>query len=350
MRGISISNKNFFNITYVKIRNEADQIITVRREEDCVIITSNYVACPRVAYCRVGEDFIFDLADDDIREFVKEHYPDDYYKDVVEEPYSRFKPSVKKDYNMNHVEYIENWSEVRISFDGTFVKKDYPLKPYTVELKDAYDILHKLFVKYKKIVNRLIDNNQFIPTLTAGVDTRALSALWRDRKLDTYFSKVVKDDGKNQVELGEADYETAKAVAERIGLKNHVDTPSGFRTLSGMYTESVRNLYGLEVNDLRFIYKFIQHQIRGHFNIYIFTDDLFLTIKQPGPFVFRALILMILCPDLLDLPFVGTQGMWNRYKRPYYFYEEYKDYIDEAQSIIEYWGKEKVENILNEDY
>ena len=61
--------------------------------------------------------------------------------------------------------------------DGSFEKVDYPLIPYSVDLKDAYDLIHKLLLKYKHGVESLLAQNKFIPTLTGGVDTRCLTAL-----------------------------------------------------------------------------------------------------------------------------------------------------------------------------
>ena len=75
--------------------------------------------------------------------------------------------------------------------------------------------------------------------------------------------KDVKQDGKNRADLGAADLECATRVAEHMGIFKHRNELGGCVTLSGMYTESTRGMYQMDVNDERFIYKFIQHQLRG---------------------------------------------------------------------------------------
>jgi hypothetical protein len=114
------------------------------------------------------------------------------------------------------------------------------------------------------LVDNLIDKNKFIPTITGGIDTRALIALWRDEyKGDTFFIKEVKNDGKNHVELGQQDLKCAVGVGEKLGLTEHVDDRGGKKTLSGMFTDNINySLAATYLNNPDFIYKFIQHSTR----------------------------------------------------------------------------------------
>ena len=349
--GFSITNSSFNrDVSYIE-RNAVGDCISVNKVGDDIVFTTNYVSCPRIAYCYYEEKFIFDLGNDGISCFLSKFFPNDMFQEVVNEPYCLFKDSVKKDYTYKHINFIENWSKVVVHKDGTFEKEDYPLKPYSVELKDAYDLVHKLLIKYKLGVQSLINENKFIPTLTGGVDTRCLSALWKDKGIDTFYTREVKQDGKNNVDLGLADYKCALEVANRLNIFKHINDKSGYVTMSGMYTEATRGMYKMDVNDERFIYKFIQHQVRKNTTLLPFADDLFLQIKQPKQNVFRCVLSLLLCPDLMDLDYIGTKKTFERYNnKPYTFYEEYGDYIDDAKAIIEYWGKDKCDNILNENY
>ena len=339
------------NESYIKENVLGDFVKWEAIGED-IVFTTNYVACPRIAFCIKDDNFIYDLGKDEIRTFVMRYWPYDYEQDVLEEPYSLFKTSVKQDYVIKHVNFIENWSKVIVHRDGSYEKVDYPLNPYSIELKDAYDNLYKLLTKYKKGVITLLEQNRFIPTLTGGVDTRCLSSLWRKEihkyNINSFYLKDIKQDGKNRVDLGQEDLNCALQVAQRLGITNHINKLDWNVTLSGMYTEATRGMYKMDVNDSRFIYKFIQHQIRGSSIILPFADDLFLEIKQPGKDVFRCLLSLILCPDLLDLPYIGTQKMFelNNYK-PYNFYEEYGDCLEQAKEIMNYWGEEKCHCLRN---
>ena len=81
-----------------------------------------------------------------------------------------------------------------------------------------------------------------------------------------------------------------------------------------------------------------------------FIDDIFLSIRQPKKNVFRCLLVLLLCPDLMDIKCIGTKKMFDLYNgKPYDFYEAYAEYIPEAKEILAYWGKEKCDNILKED-
>ena len=326
--------------------NVVGQYVRITKVDDNIEFTSNYVSCPRIAYSIINGKFIFDLGRR-IVDFVYENYPNDCFQVVLEEPYCEFKQSVLEDYKVKHVEFIENWSKVILHRDGSFEKIDYPLKPYSVELKDAYDLVHNLLIKYKLAIEKLLEEDRFIPTITGGLDTRCLSALYRDKNIDTFYLNDIKQDGKNRVDLGKKDLECALTVANHLGITKHTEDLNGKLTLSGMFTEGIRGMYNMDVNDERFIYKFIQHRHLNYNLLLPFSDDLFLQIKQPRKNVFRCLMCLILCPDLLQYGCIGTYTTFIKSNyQPYNFFENYKNYIKEAQDIIDYWGEEKVKNIL----
>lgn len=331
--------------------NAVNQSIKIMKIGDTFEFTTNYLACPRIAYAYYNDKFIFDLGRIAISDFVKEYYPNDYKKENIEAHFKGFKISIKEDYEINHINFIENWKKVIICKDGTFKKEDYPLIPYSIELKDAYDLVHQLLLKYKNVISDLFKKGKFIPTITGGLDTRVLTALWKDNlndyKLDCFYLKNIKNDGKNNVELSKADLECAMKVASRFNLFKNIEHLKDKVTLSGIYTDNICSLYKVYFNDSDFIYKFIQHGNWWGYNLRPYADDLYLQIKHPGKYVFRCLLAMILTPDLLDIPLIGSNKIFiNHNHQPYNFYEEYKDYIPLAQEIIDYWGEEKCKNIL----
>ena len=356
---MQILNKTFilnedFNLiendtTIYYTENVVGQYIKIEKVNDTFVFTTNFLTCPRIAFSRFEDKFIFDLNINEAISFVAKYYPNDFTKEVNEQPYSLFKESVRIDYKYNHIDFIENWSKVIVNKDGSFKKVDYPITPYSVELKDAYLLVYNLLMKYKNGVDKLISENKFIPTLTGGVDTRCLTALWRNSNVSTFYTKEIKPDGKGNANLGYADLSCALKVAERIGVNNHTNNNDGYITLSGMFTEATRGMYKMDINDDRFIYKFIQHQRRSSKLLLPFADDLYLQIKQPKKNVFRCLLSLLLCPDLLDLEYIGTKKTFEKYNnQPYSFYDEYGEYIDDAKDILKYWGKQKIIDLLEE--
>ena len=337
--------------SYIKREANESQYKWEKVNED-VVFTTNFIAAPRIAYCKYKDKFVFDLGRENVVAFVKKYYPNNYLKETLEEPYSRLKKSVQDDFIYNHIEFIENWSRVVVHSDGSFEKEDYPLTLYSVELKDAYDILHELLVKYRKLIQNYINYDNFMPTITGGIDTRALSSLWKDiYKGDTFFIKEVKNDGKNLIELGQEDLECATLVGEALGLTNHTNNRQGRKTLSGMYTDNINSLANIYLNEPDFVYKFIQHSTRWSGELRPFADDLYLQIKQPKKKLFRCLMVLLLCPELRGYPLVGTEWLYEKYgNRPYNFDVEFAPYIEEAQEILDYWGKDKCTNILNDDF
>lgn len=314
-----------------------------------IVFTTDFFACPRIAYCVVENEFVFDLDRDKIQEFIRNHFPNDYIKNELEEPYNHWAKSVQGDYWYKHIQFIENWKKVTVHKDGTFEKESYPLQLFSTELKDAYDLLHNLLLKYKRLVKNYADKDLFIPTISGGLDTRVLSSLWKGvYQGDQFYLADIKNDGKNHIELSQADLGCALAVANTLGCPNHVGVRNGLKTLCGRYPcETFGPAY---INNPEHLFAYIQHSTRWSAQLRPFADDLFLQIKLPSERVFRAVMLMLLAPELANLPLITTQKLFEKYNHSSYnFYEEYEDALPEAQNILDYWGKEKCKNILKED-
>ena len=352
----AINNNSFTdNFTPYHEENYVGQFIDCQKINNKIILTTNFISAPRIICTKKNDLFVFDLGRDEIKNFLELNFEDPYKtKEELAEPYCRFTKTVIGDYLFNHVNYIENWSKIIISQDGQFEKIDYNLTLYSMELKDSFDIVYNWLKKYKIAVNKLISENKFIPTITGGIDTRTLTFLYKpniqENNINTFYIKAVKNDGKNRLILGEADLNCALQVAEAIGINNYSEIiPSGYVTVSGKFSESNRGMFGLEPNDQFFVFKIIQHHIlkSGISKVLLpMADDEFLMIKQPGKDIFRCLLALLLCPELLTLPCIGTQNIFEKYdNKPYNFYEENKIAIEEAKKIIAYWGENNCKKI-----
>ena len=266
------------------------------------------------------------------------------------------KVSITKRYKSN-LNYIENWKKIILNNDGTFkvIKNDFI--PFQLDIKDNYELFKKFLLKYKRIISNLIKDKIFIPTITGGLDTRGFIGLYRDKisELDGYFLTEVKQDGKNNIEQGKLELELANQVVKKIGLKewrlNQLeDSNIPYITMTGMFNENA-DAYD-NPNDPEYIYKLIQHGWGNKYQ-YInkltpFMDDDYLIFKQDKELT-KCLLLLLLAPDLLHIPFISGTSLFNHFKDGCLIYPFMEDYLIEAQKILIFWGEEKCKNILKED-
>ena len=120
-------------------------------------------------------------------------------------------------------------------------------------------------------------------------------------------------------------------------------------SMTGMFTDITEKDYALTLNDSAYVYKFIQHHTAMR-SVAPFIDDYVLSIKLPEVNIWKCVLALLLCPDLLNIGCVSTIRLLEKYDGyPYDFYEEYMDHIPTAKKILEHWGKEKCDNILKED-
>lgn len=345
----SFSNDSFF---FKITPRGSDKVMMCYKEGQDIIFKTDFVSAQRIAYCRYEDKFIFTFHIDNIIGFLKQFYTEDQIYKEPEPQYARYRNSIRKDYCVNYVQFIDNWKRLIVHPDGTFDLIEDDFVPYTIPLIDAYDNVHRLFIKYKTYIESHIDN--FIPTITGGADSRILCCLYRDKadQIPGFYLRDYKNDGKNNIDLGRLDLECAYKLAERLGIKEHYNIlPEGNLTMSGVFTENLRGMYGQELNDPKFFYEVIKHdRLQGNF-IKPFKDELFVSIKQPSLDTFRCLALLLVSPDLMDLPFNGTKKLYEKYNgQPYDFFKENEEAMKEAKHIMEVWGKEKCENILNPNY
>ena len=264
-------------------------------------------------------------------------------------PYFEKKTYVDHIRNCKSVSRITNWKRVSIKQDGSIavIKNDVP---FTVPLvsQEGVDVFLEWVEKYLRIVHSAIAEQNFIPDLTGGLDTRILSWFWRDEvdKLSYYHLCLVKPDGKDNVERGSAESEIAAKVLEKIGASlervEKVENKVGFK---GIFTENARHYASL--NDPNFLYDFVGLHMsdKGIFysmnSVCPFVDNLYLSLFHPAIYYMRTLLALLFCPDLLSIELYGFSD------KPSYFLESKFSYLipDINKFIDEYDLHNKVAEV-----
>ena len=93
---MQILNKTFilnedFNLiendtTIYYTENVVGQYIKIEKVNDTFVFTTNFLTCPRIAFSRFEDKFIFDLNINEAISFVAKYYPNDFTKEVNEQP------------------------------------------------------------------------------------------------------------------------------------------------------------------------------------------------------------------------------------------------------------------------
>ncbi len=320
-----------------------------RTAKNVIKFYTNFIAAPCIYYVKKDNLFCFSFDPYLVVDFAKENNIEltDTYDNLLkinENVRCHIKQSIKKRYKYN-LNYIENWSSVKLHEDGSFNVQQYYLKPFTLDLKTNFNAFKELFLKYKKMVYTLIDEKRFLPTLTGGLDTRSFTGLYRERvgELDGYFLQSVKQDGKNNIAQGLMEQKFAKIISNKIGLaQNHFEDLGDKITLSGFMNENA-NSYD-NPNDPEYIYKFIQH---GYDNTHqyinkltIYMDDDYLKFKQENE-IFRLVTLLVFAEDLIHVPFISGTSVFNQFLdgAQVVFIDDFQKAVD----IIKYWKSKGID-------
>jgi len=366
---LSITNFNFNSVNDYESLNLIEQnsrIYGHKHQDDKIIFEANFVACPCIYYVRQDDLFCFSFDVDQVVEFAQQHnipLTDTYdnLKDISDNIRSHIKSSIMKRYKYN-INYIEKWKKVTLDNKGNFKIEENNFIPFQLEIKYNYSLFKKWVIKYKKLVTNLINKNKFIPTITAGLDTRALTAFYRDRIKDInyYYLTAIKGDGKNNVNKGLKEVEIADKVAKKIGLLGErVEflniKDKEYITLSGQFNENI-NSYD-NPNDPDWIYKFLQHawgntsDYRYDYQLLPFLDDDWLIFKQDfeNKELQRCLFMLLFASDILHIPFISGARLFNVYTEGAFISVVLKNNLKAAIEILDYWGEEKINNIFKED-
>lgn len=348
----SITNFNFYEaqnfkcpfpkyspLNYEYYRNEDD--------EDEIIFETNFLACPCIYYVRDKERnlFCYSFDVDNVVDFAKAHnipLTDTYdnLNQINDNIRKHIKPSVLKNYRYS-VKYIEQWKRVVLDSQGDFSITYNEFVPYQKEISENLPDFLRFLEKYKKIVDKAIDDNNFVPTLTGGLDTRGLITLYKDRitELPGFYLKAIKQDGRNNAAMGELETILATNVAKIVNLKSErFENLSDFKdsaiTLSGTFNENAIEYENPA--DIQYITKIISHSYSNSYTystqILPYIDDDYLQFAIKGEFL-RIFLILYGMSELRNVPFISGTFLYNQYPQGVTLYQLLEDSFEYLNSI-----------------
>jgi len=256
--------------------------------------------------------------------------------------------------------FIRDWKHIRIDRETFALEKedlDFS-EAYSVNVEDSFDLILQWIEKYKSLTEKYVSKQMFIPTLTGGLDTRALTYFWRDfigKPITKYFLKINKTaDARKYAEdpaaylskYGETIMNTAKLelakdavehklssqVAKRLGNLEVQAKLENFQTsLSGLGTDSSQFIE--RMNNKEWVRQVVGTRCATERLIYPFYDDLFLRIKFHRVHEQRILFALMLCPDLLDIPLVSDRKFGQ-----YMFSDLDLNVISYCEELLKKWN------------
>jgi len=225
-----------------------------------------------------------------------------------------------------NIKIIRNWTRIKVNESSISIEEVDVSKYLAVPIKDSFEILNKWISKYKNYLSK----NRYMPTLTAGIDSRILTYFWRDdESIKTVRCKKQKSYTHHYYDGYLATYVLNKLKRDDIKLIEKKNAP----LLSGYGTEVYRchNKYSTEQR----INKFTNHlncysAIFYTSHTYPFLDDLFIRIAPEEKDLLHTCLLLWLAPDLLDIPFHTIEDM------PIYRTDKLP--LRKAEQILKIWG------------
>lgn len=343
-----ITNENFNDIQDTDIvynRYLPENSVRVARVGDEIVISTEYPVSNCWYYIKIKDNFILTNRINEIDRFCFDNglIPQGDMLKIFK--YRLYHKSAEVTYKLQY-KYIEDFREIRVKADGAYSYTPFGFKSFWKDPKENYDQIKEFLLKYKRTIKQLITDGVFLPTLTGGLDSRTIIGLYRDELgcIESYYLKAVKPDGKNHVEKGMKEIDVAEIVWKRLGVSpTRTESLNGCVTVSGRLNENQRDKNMDFVNTF-WVDKVIRHDYNTEKIVKLYTDPLYLELMQTKN-IYRCLFALLLIPDLLDIPLVGMSDDYYA-EGTYDFYEKYKTEIQEAKAIMEYWGKEKCDNIL----
>lgn len=348
-----ITNTNFETIsdtTIVYNKYVKDNVVYLTVKEDEIIIATDYAVVPCWYYIKKDDNFI--LTDDiiQIEKFCKENAIVSTPNRLAISYYGLNHKKGAKTYKIGY-KYIEDYKEIHLKPNGDYSIIPFGFKAFYKEPKDSYDQISQLFKKYKSILDEMIKDGVFRPTLTGGLDSRTLIGLYRDHihELDSYYLLDVKNDGLNSVRKGQDEIQLAQRVVEYLGCNwKKVDNLTDRVTLTSHLNENQCQLKASIVNNYKdfWVDKVVRHYKNNKNTIRWLMDPLYLELKIPCFTFYKCLFAMLLIPDLIEnIPLISLGGVYDKHGA-YNFYGQNYEARVEAEKVMNYWGKANCDNIL----
>ncbi|MCM1404235.1 MAG: hypothetical protein NC133_01885 [Prevotella sp.] len=349
-----ITDANFQQIKSCQERTNAGIVTKLSKSNKTIKITVNTMAPFAVYKWEQGKHFAISNKLDMIAEYIAP-LGNELEFTLTESKYANVKPLVDKARDCSNVKKITCWNTIIINSNGVMQVTKLPKRPYTVPLtsRRGVNLLLKWLKKYLQIATKEIEKDNFIPTLTGGLDTRTLTWFWRDLYHGKeFYLKDIKPDRKNKVTRGQEEVEIASQVLNRLGLPLKRVEKFNQTTFSGLFTENGRG-WRKCINDESFIYDYIVfHFAFGADKFYKkniicpYIDNLYLQLRHPENHFMRTILVLLLSHDLLDLPLYGFSS-----DPQYQFYEKFADLIPRVEQFIQQYNlRQRVAKIKKRVY
>lgn len=229
---------------------------------------------------------------------------------------------------------------------ASFIDED---ELFKYELKDNFELFYAFIKEIRENFEMRVGSGRFIPTLTGGLDTRVLLHFWLPylSKIDYFYLKSTKQDGKNNVERGSKEVEIAKKIFKSLGRENitQIESLLGYGTASGIFTEGGRKKETLNNKDWILTYPPVSSSYFtsfGSFNpgFHPFLFKEYLMLKHPEANFMRTLLYVLFVQPYQHskIEFAGFAD------HDLYSYEEaFAEQIAKVNELLDYWGPEKVQ-------
>lgn len=341
-----ITKENFNSITSFEgpVPKYINRRYGYKKVDNEIQFYSSSVVNPCIYYIKYEDKFAYSYDPNLVVEYAKSHnipLSDNYeaLNNINDNIRAHVKPSITKHYKYS-LSTIEYFKSVKVNYDGVPTVVYSRFKPYTKDIRTHFAEFVKFLKKWKGIINKVIDDKLFVPTITGGLDTRAFIGLYKDRvkELNGYFISPVKRDGKNNIAQGEFEVEISRLVAKNYNIRCKIFTEDEMKeyfTLSGFFNDNANSYEN--PNDIEYIKKIIEHAYDNDHQfvnkLNIFLDEDYLQFKQEGE-LFRVMMIMYLLPDSFNIPFTSGTSLFNRFPQGAHIYPLLKDVVLEAQKIL----------------
>lgn len=348
-----ITNTNFEQIKNTSIiynKYVVDNKVNIDCNNNEIVIYTDYPVVPCWYYTKKDNDFILTDNVSEIENFCQQHSIILSANKMAITYYGLHHKKGARTYK-NCYQYIEDFKEIHLKPNGDYTVIPFGFKAFYKDPKDSYEQIQQLFKKYKNIIDNIVADGAFRPTLTGGLDSRTLIGLYRDHlsEIDSYYLLGVKNDGLNKVHKGQEEMEIAKEVIHHLGQNwTRVEDLNDKVTISSHLNENQCKLNHFVTNNYEsyWVDKVVRHYMNTDNTIRWLIDPLYLELQIPCFSFYKCLFAMLLVPDLIeDIPLISLGHNYDQHGSYHFYYENYEARF-KAEEVMKYWGKANCDNIL----
>lgn len=284
---------------------------SIKSVTDHIEITNTSLIPIAIFYYIIDKDnFCYSTSFDDVKTYLILHnitidYTDDY-------TYYENKPDIIEIQKCKTIKKITKYNKLNIYINGTYVIQEFKDEIKTIPLN--CDLWINTLIQWIRRYTDLVNQLDFTPTLTGGLDTRILTYFWKNNTYNSYYLKAIKNDHKNNLYKGLKEIEISQKVLDRLhkNLKR-IEYFTGY-TYSGLFSE-------MDNFDDNFLYEFVSYHFSNRDlcttnTILPFLDSNYLKLAKPSFPYMKVFLAKLLCPNLLDIEIYSHDNC------PVYFFED----------------------------